>query len=240
MRDDRRSGSTDPAAVWFDFSSDRKGVHPQTRLAAFHGILQADAYSGFDQLYASGEIHEAACWDHARRYVYDVHVRTPTPDTQQLLEMIGELYSIEADIRGNAPNERLRVRQEKTKSLLVKFETTIRAKLATLSTKSALAKAISYSLNHWAALTFYCEDGRAEISNVLAENALRCVAMGRSLCTSFRNLGKHWELPFNVVATRAMFARQRRRNSFTAQIARANLPRGIGHYLLGRQNLIVD
>ncbi|WP_232444535.1 transposase domain-containing protein [Burkholderia ubonensis] len=55
----------------------------------------------------------------------------------------------------------------------------IRAKLATLSTKSALAKAINYSLNHWTTLVFYCEDGRAEISNVLAENALRCVAFGR-------------------------------------------------------------
>jgi transposase len=180
VRDDRRSGSAEPAAVWFDFSSDRKGVHPQTRLAAFHGIVQADAYSGFDQLYASGEIHEAACWDHARRYIYDVHARTPTADTQQLLGMIGELYSIEADIRGKAPGERLRVRREKSKPLLVKFETTIRAKLTTLSTKSALAKAIHYSLNHWAALTFYCEDGRAEISNVLAENALRCVALGRN------------------------------------------------------------
>jgi transposase len=180
VRDDHRSGSTEPAAVWFDFSSNRKGVHPQTRLAAFRGILQADAYAGFDQLYASGEIHEAACWDHARRYIYDVHARTPTSDTQQLLEMIGELYSIEADIRGKAPDERLRFRQEKSKPLLAKLEETIRVKLATLSTKSALAKAINYSLNHWAALVFYCEDGRVEISNVLAENALPCVALGRN------------------------------------------------------------
>ena len=65
--------------------------------------------------------------------------RTPTAHTQQLLEMIGKLYSIEADIRGKAPDERLRVRREKSKPLLVKFETTIRAKLTTLSTKSALA-----------------------------------------------------------------------------------------------------
>ena len=179
VRDDRRSGSTDPAAVWFSYSSDRKGVHPQTHLANFKGILQADAYAGFDQLYASGDVHEAACWDHARRYIYDVHVRTPTPDTQKLLEMIGELYSIEADIRGKPPDERLRVRQDKSKPLLATFESTIRAKLATLSRKSALAGAINYSLNHWVALTFYCEDGHAEISNVLAENALRCVALGR-------------------------------------------------------------
>nr|WP_234775249.1 IS66 family transposase [Paraburkholderia tropica] len=179
MRDDRRSGSTDPAAVWFDYSSDRKGVHPQTRLAEFTGILQADAYAGFDKLYANGNVHEAACWDHARRYYYDVHERTPTPDTQKLLEMIGELYGIEAGIRGKPPDERLRVRQEKSKPLLATFESTIRAKLATLSKKSTLTGAINYSLNHWAALTFYCEDGRAEISNILAENALRCVSLGR-------------------------------------------------------------
>lgn len=93
--------------------------------------------------------------------------------------MIGELYSIEADIRGKPPDERLRTRQEKSKPLLNTFESTIRAKLATLSKKSTLTGAINYSLNHWAALTFYCENGRAEISNVLAENALRCVALGR-------------------------------------------------------------
>jgi hypothetical protein len=179
VRNDCRSGSTEPAAVWFDYSSDRKGIHPQTRLAKFKGILQADAYSGFDKLYASGDVHEAACWDHARRYIYDVHVRTPTPDTQKLLEMIGALYSIEAGIRGKPPDERLRVRQEKSKPLLATFELTIRAKLTTLSKKSTLTGALNYSLNHWAALTFYCEDGRAEISNVLAENALRCVALGR-------------------------------------------------------------
>jgi transposase len=179
VRDDRRSGSTEPAAVWFSYSSDRKGVHPQTHLANFKGILQADAYAGFDKLYTSGDVHEAACWDHCRRKYYEVHVSTPTPDTQKLLEMIGELYSIEAGIRGKPPDERLRVRQEKSKPLLATFESTIRAKLATLSKKSALTGAINYSLNHWVALTFYCEDGHAEISNVLAENALRCVALGR-------------------------------------------------------------
>ncbi|MEX3606219.1 MAG: transposase [Burkholderia sp.] len=77
------------------------------------------------------------------------------------------------------PDERLRVRQERAKPLLATFEVTIREKLATLSTKSTLAKAIHYALNPWAALVFYCEDGRAGISKALAENALRCVALGR-------------------------------------------------------------
>ncbi|MEX3606411.1 MAG: transposase, partial [Burkholderia sp.] len=139
----------------------------------------ADAYAGFDQLYASGDVHEAACWDHAWRKDYDIHASTPSSDTQTLLAMIGERYGIEADIRGKPPDERLRVRQEKAKPLLATCEAKIRGKLATLSTKSTLVKAINYSLNHWAALVFSCEDGRAEISNPLAENALRWVALGR-------------------------------------------------------------
>lgn len=123
--------------------------------------------------------------DHARRHIYDVHELTPTPDTGKLLDMIGELYSIEADIRGKPPDKRLRVRQEKSQPLLNTFESTIRAKLATLPKKSTLTGGINYSLNHWAALTFYCEHRRADISNVLAENALRCVALGRkTTCSS--------------------------------------------------------
>jgi hypothetical protein len=180
VRDDTRSGSTEPAAVWFAYSPDRKGIHPQTHLAGFEGILQADAYSGFNELYEGGKIREAACWDHARRYIYDVHVRTPTNATRQVLELIGELYGIEADIRGQPAAERLRVRQEKSVPLLASIKTWMTDKLATLSKKSDLAKAIRYSLNQWDALALYCEQGRAEISNALAENALRCVSLGRN------------------------------------------------------------
>ncbi|CAE6870858.1 IS66 family transposase ISCARN48 [Paraburkholderia aspalathi] len=101
------------------------------------------------------------------------------------MRRIGELYAIEAAIRGKPPDERRRVRQEQARPLLDAFEIWLRSTLGTVSQKGDTAKAINYALNQWAALTFYCEDGRAEISNVLAENALRCVAMGRSLCTSF-------------------------------------------------------
>lgn len=130
-------------------------------------------------MYVSGKIREAACWDHARRKYYEIHASTPTDETQKLLEMIGEFYGIETDIRGKPPDERQRVRREKSKPQLDAFEARIRAKLATLSRKSELAGAIQYSLNHWTALTLFCEDGQAEISNALAENALRCVSLGR-------------------------------------------------------------
>jgi len=179
VRDDRRSASIEPAAVWFAYSPDRKGIHPQTHLAKFEGILQADAYAGYADLYLDGKIHPAACWDHARRYVFDVHEKTPSETTTQLLDRIGELYGIEAEIRGKPADERLRVRQEKSKPLLVTLEKLMREKLATLWAKAPLVEAINYSLNRWDALTLFCDDGQAEISNVLAENALRCVALGR-------------------------------------------------------------
>ena len=116
---------------------------------------------------------------HARRKFYDIHVRTPSDTTQKALDYIGELYGIEASIRGKPPAERLRVRQEKAKPLLKTYEAWLRAKLQTLSAKSDTAKAINYSLNQWAALTLYCDDGMVEIDNNIAENALRCVSLGR-------------------------------------------------------------
>lgn len=179
VRDDRRAGSTEAAAVWFAYSPDREGIHPQTHLAGFVGILQADGYTGFTALYESEQVQQASCWDHARRYLFDVHEAAPSDTTAQWLEMIGELYGIEADIRGKPPNDRKRVRQEKSKPLLTMLEASMREKHATLWEKAPLVKAINYALNRWEALTLFCEDGRIEISNVLAENALRCVSLGR-------------------------------------------------------------
>ncbi|MDR5818829.1 IS66 family transposase [Caballeronia sp. LZ033] len=179
VRDDRRSGSTQPAAVWFAYSPNRQGIHPQTHLAGFRGTLQADAYAGFDELFLDGSVLEAACHAHARRKFYDIHVRTPSDTTQKALEYISALYNIEASIRGKPADERLRIRQEKAKPLLRIYEAWLKTKLEALSSKSDTAKAISYSLNQWRALTLYCEDGTLEIDNNIAENALRCVSLGR-------------------------------------------------------------
>jgi transposase len=179
VRDDRRSGSTAPAAAWFAYSPNRQGIHPQGHLAGFRGILQADAYAGFNPLFVDGTVREAACHAHARRKFYDIHVKMPSEATQKALDYIGELYGIEASIRGKPAAERRQVRQEKAKPLLEAFEAWLRAKLKMLSSKSETAKAINYSLNQWAALMLYCDDGTVEIDNNLAENALRCVSLGR-------------------------------------------------------------
>ncbi|MBS9700912.1 transposase, partial [Escherichia coli] len=101
VRDDRNAGSQMPPAVWFAYSPDRKGIpHPQNHLAGCSGVLQADAYGGYRVLYESGRITEAACMAHARRKIHDVHARVPTDITTEALQRIGELYVIEAEVRG--------------------------------------------------------------------------------------------------------------------------------------------
>jgi transposase len=179
VRDDRRSGSTAAPAAWFAYTPNRQGLHPQTHLADFDGVLQADAYAGYDKIYSDGRVKEAACMAHARRKIHDLHVRKATVTTTEALRRIGELYGIEEQIRGAPPDQRRRIRQEQARPLLDDFEQWLRTRLLTLSTQSDTTKAINYMLNQWQALMYYCDDGRAEIDNNLAENALRGVALGR-------------------------------------------------------------
>lgn len=179
VRDDRPAGSSVPAAVWFAYTPDRKGAHPQAHLKAFAGTLQADAYAGFNAIYQMGRIQEAACWAHARRKFYELHEARPSTLTAEALKRIGELYAIERPIRGKPPDERRRIRQQQAKPLLADFEAWLKATMTRLSKKSDTTAAILYALNRWAALTRYCEDGALEIDNSAAERALRGVAVGR-------------------------------------------------------------
>ena len=179
VRDDRPAGSKEPPAVLFRYSPDRRGEQPQEHLKDFRGILQADAYAGFNQLYDDGRIQEAACWAHARRAFYDIHQANNSPIAAEALERIGRLYIIESEIRGRPPNERAQTRQARAGPLLEELRAWLRQTLARLSKKSELAKAIGYVLTRWVALTRYCDDGRIEIDNNAAERALRAVALGR-------------------------------------------------------------
>lgn len=179
VRDDRPSGSQDPPAVWFAYTPDRKGAHPQQHLKDFTGVLQADGFAGFNALYESGRIREAACWAHARRKFYELEQARPSPLTGEALRRIGALYAIEEAIRGKPSQERLRVRQEQARPLLDALEGWLRETVTTLSRKSDTTAAILYALNRWQALTRYCDDGAIEIDNSAAERALRAVALGR-------------------------------------------------------------
>jgi len=179
VRDDRPAASSDPPAVLFRYSPDRRGERPRNHLAKFTGILQADAYSGFGHLYALGKIQEAACWAHARRGFYDIHQANQSPIAAEALQRIGALYAIESKIRGKPPDERLAVRQARAGPLLESLRQWLRETLSRVSKKSELAKAIGYVLTRWSALTRYRDDGRVEIDNNAAERSLRVVALGR-------------------------------------------------------------
>jgi hypothetical protein len=179
VRDDRPAASKDAPAVWFQYSPDRKGERPRSHLQSFHGILQADGYAGFDQLYEGGKILEAACWAHARRKFYDIHVANQSPIAAEAMNRIGALYGIEAEIRGKLPDQRQAVRQTRAGPLLDELHGWFQTTLAKVSAKSELALAIRYALSRWPALTRYRDDGRIEIDNNAAERSLRAVALGR-------------------------------------------------------------
>jgi transposase len=179
VRDDRSSADTTPPAVWFAYTPDRKGIHPQQHLASFSGTLQADAYGGYQAIYETGRVKEAACWAHARRQFYELHAARPNTLNTEALERIAALYKIEDAIRGKPPDERRAYREAHARPLLDQLHAWLTATLETLSKKSDTSRAILYALNRWEALTRYCDDGRLEIDNLPVERALRGVAIGR-------------------------------------------------------------
>jgi transposase len=179
VRDDRPAGSPEAPAVWFAYSPNRQGKHPHQHLKFFTGILQADAYAGFGRLYDSGRVLPAACWAHVRRKFYEIAEAHDSPRAQEALQRIGALYAIEAEIRGQSPDIRQASRQARAGPLLGDLHQWLRDTLHRVSRKSALAKAIGYTLKLWPALIRYRDDGRIEIDNNAAERALRTVALGR-------------------------------------------------------------
>ena len=183
VRDDRPfAGPAPPAAVFF-YSPDRGGEHPERHLAAFAGIMQADAYTGFNRLYAPdrqpGPILEASCWAHARRKLYELAAVAKAPIAAEAVRRIDQLFAVERDIAGRPAEARLAARAERSAPILAELEPWLRHQLERLSRKSEVAKAIAYTTKRWATLTRFMSDGRICLSNNAAERALRGVAVGR-------------------------------------------------------------
>ncbi len=184
MRDDRPFAGSDPPAAVFFASRDRTGAHPEAHLAGFTGLMQADAYAGFNRLYAPGRtpgpIIEAACFAHARRKLFDLAKVAKAPIAAEAVLKIDALFAIEREINGRTSAERLAVRQATMRPLIDALEVWLIAQRAKLSSKTELAKAITYSLKRWTALTRFLDDGRLCMTNNAAERALRGVAIGRA------------------------------------------------------------
>jgi transposase len=145
--------------------------------------MQADAFSGFNALYAEGRkpgpIFEAACWAHGRRDFFDLAKLTKAPIAGEIVRRIDGLFAIERDINGKPPDERRALRQDRSKPLIVALEAYLREQRDRFSPKNDLAKAIHYMLVRWASFTRFLDDGRICLSNNAAERALRGIALGR-------------------------------------------------------------
>lgn len=183
VRDDRPFAGPDPPAAMFFYSRDRGGEHPERHLARYIGLMQADAYAGFNRLYDAnrkpGPIIEAACWAHARRKFFDLARISKAPIAIEAVERIDVLFAIEREVNGMTPELRVRMRHELSRPLISKLESWLREQRTKVSKNSETGKAVDYSLKRWAALTRFLDDGRLCMSNNAAERELRAVAVGR-------------------------------------------------------------
>ncbi|MFZ5783555.1 MAG: IS66 family transposase [Pseudomonadota bacterium] len=197
VRDDRPFGGRAPPAALFFYSRDRSGEHPRQHLAAWSGVLQADAFGGYGKLYEAerepGPVLEASCWAHARRKFFELadietaarrkaQRRTPhviSPMALEAVQRIDALFGIERGINGLPADQRLAVRQEQSAPLVAALEAWMREERRKLSRHSDVAGAIDYMLKRWESFTRFLEDGRICITNNAAERALRGLALGR-------------------------------------------------------------
>jgi transposase len=183
VRDDAPFAGTAAPAALFYYSPDRGGAHPEMHLATYTGIIQADAYSGYNGLYVEarkpGLIMEAACWAHGRRKFFEIAELQKAPVALEAVQRIDKLFAIEREINGKPPDERAAVRKERSRPLIADLEQWLRSERRKLSSKNRLAKAIDYLLKRWAAFTRFLDDGRICLSNNAAERALRGIAVGR-------------------------------------------------------------
>jgi transposase len=179
VRDERPFAGERPPAVLFHYSPDRKGEHPRDHLKAFRGVIHADGYAGFRQLFAGNRIAEAGCWAHVRRKFFDVHAAIGSPIAKEALDRISQLYRVEEAVSGLPPDDRRRERQRHSKPTAAALAAWADAAVPTLSRKSELAGAFRYMRARWPALIRCFDDGRLALDNNPAERALRCVAIGR-------------------------------------------------------------
>lgn len=196
LRDDRPFGGAAPPAVIFRFSRDRGGAHPTEHLTGWKGILQADAYAGYNDLYRGDRKPEpvlpALCWSHARRKFFELadvegnirkgkDAREISPIAFEAVKRIDALFDVEREIAGLDPAARLEARKARSAPLAAALERWLRGQRAQLSKHAKVAKAIDYLLSpdHWPGFTRFLDDGRVCLTNNAAERSLRGVALGR-------------------------------------------------------------
>ena len=172
-------GDADHPHVVFDYTPTRERDGPARFLNDFSGFLQADAYAGYDGIYATGRVQEVACWAHARRKFYDLIDADPCGPRFSALTFIQQLYQVEEKAKQMGPEPRREFRQRHARPVLCAFKDWLDQRLKLVRPKSPLAQAIGYVIRQWDALCRYTDNGALSIDNNLAERTLRPVAIGR-------------------------------------------------------------
>ena len=205
--DDRPWKGPAPPVVVYLYAPDRRGFHLEAHLGRFQGVLQVDGYAGYDKPArpgrTAGAIKLAYCLAHARREFFDVHRWTNDAVAEEAMRRIGEVYAIEARIRGNAPSDRVAVRQAETRPLMEALWSWLMERLEAISAKSSLAEAIRYTLGHWKGLTLFLSDGRVEVDNNTVERGIRPIPLGRknSLFAGSNSGGGRWAILASLINT---------------------------------------
>ena len=182
-RDDRPWGGGAPPGVAFTYAPGRGGVHAERILHGFSGILQVDGYAGYNRLIGPDRIgldlRLAYCWAHARRKLVEITRNGTAPIAEDGVKRIGELYRIEAEMRGLDPEARLAGRQERSAPLVADMQTWLVHHRARVATKSPLGEALAYIAKYWDGLKLFLTDGRIEIDNNSVERTIRPIALNR-------------------------------------------------------------
>ena len=224
VRDDKPFGGAAPPAAVFYYSRNRKGEHPQAHLQSWSGLLQADAFSGYNALYKPGRppgpIMEAGCWAHARRKFFvlaDIEAaerkkargekpKAVYPKALEAVRLIDRLFAIERQINGVTASERVAVRQAQSAPVVAEIEVWLADTRQQITRNHDIAKAIHYLTARWSSFSRFLDDGRVCLSNNAAERALRGIALGRKawlFCGSDRG-GQRAAVMYSLIATAKM------------------------------------
>jgi len=171
-------GDRNQPYIVYEYTPNRTRAGPAGWLAGFSGYLQADAYGGYDGIYAHGGVTEVACWAHARRKFFEAK-ETDSKRAAQMLSLVGELYAVENEAKELDDAARLALRQEKSAAILARIKAWLDAEQEIVLPRSEMGQAIGYAQNQWDALGVYATQGFLNIDNNAAERALKRVAIGR-------------------------------------------------------------
>jgi uncharacterized protein (DUF1810 family) len=185
---------------------DRKGTHPTAHLKGYQGIVHADGFTGFNGVFGEGLATEQACMVHVRRKFVDVFERDGSTIARETIERIARLYAVEKDARYKPPDERVALRQTRSKPIFDELETWLKHQLPKISGKTSLAEAIRYALGRMPKARAYLKNGQLELDNNICERSIRPLTLGRKnyLFMGSEGGGKAAAIAYSLIETARM------------------------------------